>query len=493
MKELARLVVPALRWDAAHGFGYLDGLIEDALELGVGGFVLDGAPPRDEAARLAARLHAGSAHPILIAAKAERGAGEAIEGLTQLPPLGAVSAAALVHGEAGTLPSLDVGAIRRAARITARELRSVGVNWALAPACDLDVPHGFERVGVRGASDDPAVAAAVVSEWVDACHAESTVACAMHFPGLGNARIEGGVSVVARSEFDLRHSDLVPFAAAVDAGVASVMIAAAIAPALGAHDGVMRSADAISRLLRAELEFDGIAVTAPLGDEPGIVPTQEAAYAVGAVAAGCDVVLAPGDLDGTVLALERAALDGVVAPGRARKALDRVARWAGWARLAGGAGGMQEPAGVTVSLDDTMWSRQIADRACQWLSGGRPRIGAAVEVLTPGTPMPHVTQTLRALHVEVTESNAVMPGMRAPLVVCFAPPAGPGDAVARGALEETRRAAHVAIAAGRDVAVIAACHPRAAGGVGSDVPVVCIWEPTRAMQEAGTRALFTRR
>ena len=64
MSELARLVVPALRHDAAHGFGYLDGLIDDALELGVGGFLIEGGARADVAA-LVGRLHAeeiGRAH-----------------------------------------------------------------------------------------------------------------------------------------------------------------------------------------------------------------------------------------------------------------------------------------------------------------------------------------------------------------------------------------------------------------------------------------------
>ena len=44
---LAPLLVPELRWDPGHGFTYLDELIGDALELGVGGFLITGGSPDD--------------------------------------------------------------------------------------------------------------------------------------------------------------------------------------------------------------------------------------------------------------------------------------------------------------------------------------------------------------------------------------------------------------------------------------------------------------
>jgi beta-glucosidase-like glycosyl hydrolase len=483
VSELARLVVPALRHDAAHGFGYLDGLIDDALELGVGGFLIEGGARADVAA-LVGRLHAESRHPILVALRAERGAGDTIEGLTQLPPLGAVARVAVVAGEGAAPPSLDVDAVRRVARITARDARNVGANWALAPVCDLDVARGFARVGMRGASDDPAIVAAIVSEWVDACQAEATLACAMHFPGLGHAQGDDNDPVVALSEVQLRHGDLVPFAAAIDAGVASVMVSPASLPGLDAQEGAMRSASVIENVLRAALGFDGLAATVPLDREPGIHPADEAAQAVVALIAGCDVVLAPSDLDGTVEALERAAKGGALSAVRVRAALDRVNRWSGWARPTEA----REP-----GLDDVMWSRQLADRTCMWLSGGRPRIGATLEVVSIGTPMPHVAETLRAMHVEVMESANPTPKERAPLVVCFAPPIGPGDGVGRVDLDKARLMAKEAITAGRDAAIVAACHPRAAAGVGRDLAVVCVWEPTRAMQQAAARALVTAR
>ena len=97
--NVASLLVPALPWDASNGFAYLSEGIEDALELGVGGFILRGGP-HDQVAALAAALKAASREPLLLASDAERGAGEQYQGCTELPPLGALGALAL-HDDSG--------------------------------------------------------------------------------------------------------------------------------------------------------------------------------------------------------------------------------------------------------------------------------------------------------------------------------------------------------------------------------------------------------
>ena len=106
--NLGGLLVPALPWDAANGFAYLAGVIEDALEVGVGGFIIRGGP-RDQVAALTTALRAASREPLLIAADAERGAGEQYRGCTALPPLAALGRVAR-HD--------DSGIARRAARTT---------------------------------------------------------------------------------------------------------------------------------------------------------------------------------------------------------------------------------------------------------------------------------------------------------------------------------------------------------------------------------------
>ena len=66
-------------------------------------------------------LQQRSKTPLLIGAELERGAGQQFEGATGLPPVAAIASLR------------DRDAVRRAARHTAREARTMGVNWNYAP------------------------------------------------------------------------------------------------------------------------------------------------------------------------------------------------------------------------------------------------------------------------------------------------------------------------------------------------------------------------
>jgi beta-glucosidase-like glycosyl hydrolase len=435
--DLARLVVPSLRWDRAHGFQYLEGLIDDALELGVGGFLIESGP-RDDVAALIARLHADSKHNLLIAARAECGAGQFIDGFTQLPPLGALGAVSVVNDDGAV--SLNPEPVRRAARLTARELRGIGVNWVLAPVCEAEIPG--DRLGVRAASDDPAVVAAVVGEWIDAAQAESIVCTAKRFPG----------------------ADDRPFVAAVDAGVSAVMISNVRAPRL------------IESTLRAKLGFEGLVVTPPVVDDQEVASADEMNVCVEAVAAGCDVVLAPGNLSGTVAALKTAAQRKVLNNARVRTALDRVDRWSGWAQP------NAAHAGYAASLDEVMWSRQVADAAVQYLRGSKPRIGASMEIISLDTICDFLVATLRGAHIAVKESLEPSASERGPLVVVCA---------SESEFERAAQLTAAAGAAGRDVAIAALTHPRLAATFPGRSPVLCAWDRSRPMQEAVARALVS--
>src|SRR6185312_572209 len=124
--SVANLLVPAIRWDAERGWDAERPAIERALALGVGGFILFGGE-QDAVRQLTKELRLRSTVPLLIAADMERGAGQQFAGATGLPPLAAIA----------SLNDPDL--VRRAARLTAREARTLGVNWDFAPVCDVDL------------------------------------------------------------------------------------------------------------------------------------------------------------------------------------------------------------------------------------------------------------------------------------------------------------------------------------------------------------------
>ncbi|HEX5581158.1 MAG TPA: glycoside hydrolase family 3 N-terminal domain-containing protein, partial [Gemmatimonadaceae bacterium] len=317
MIDTAALLLPAIRWDATHGFDAARPAIERALSLGVGGFILFGGPA--EAVReLTRELHARSRHPLLVGADLERGAGQQFVGLTGLPPLAAVASLGDVH------------AVRRAAAITAREARRLGINWDYAPVCDLDVEPDNPIVGTRSLGGDPDTVAALAAEWIDACQSQGVLACAKHFPGHGRTRGDSHMElpVVDAPADVLRAQDLVPFRAAIDAGVASIMSAHVAFPALDASGQPATLSRAIlTDLLRRELGFDGLVVTDAMIME-GVLGGGEHEAAVRALGAGCDLLLYPEDLPGVARAVDDALRAGRLDGERIARSLERRRKWA---------------------------------------------------------------------------------------------------------------------------------------------------------------------
>ncbi|MBI3567379.1 MAG: glycosyl hydrolase family 3, partial [Gemmatimonadetes bacterium] len=289
----AALLMPSLRHDATHGFAHLRDHIDDCLELGVGGFLIYGGSAVEVGA-LAADLRARSRINLLLAADVERGVGQQFAGCLALPPFGAL----------GSLGDVDV--MRRAARITARELKQLGLNWAFAPVCDLDVAPYSPIVGTRAIGDNAPAVAAMVAEWIDACQAEGVLACAKHFPGHGRADGDSHVALptVFASADQLWTTDLLPFRAAIDAGVASMMTAHVAYPSLDPGNAPATLSHALlTEFARRVLEFDGLFVSDALEMDGVLAAGSESEVAIAAVAAGCDVLLAPMDVEGTAQAL----------------------------------------------------------------------------------------------------------------------------------------------------------------------------------------------
>lgn len=271
-----------------------------ALELEVGGFVLFGGEA-DAVCRLTEDLRARAGRPLWLAADLERGAGQQFRGLAVAPPPAGLAR----HPE-------PMAAVREAAARTAREARSVGINWALAPVLDLDVEPRNPIVGSRSFGADPVDVARLGGAWIDECQAGGVAACAKHFPGhgrtLGDSHLELPVVTADPATLAL---DMAPFGAVADR-VAAVMTAHVAYPALGCDGPATRETAVIGSLLRDELGFRGLVVTDALimaGAREGKEPDESGGggRATAALEAGCDLLLYPPDLEDAVRGLRKAA------------------------------------------------------------------------------------------------------------------------------------------------------------------------------------------
>ena len=297
----ARLVLPALRWDPERKFDHE--AIDRALVLGVGGFIIfglnaiqggRGVPARTLRA-LIIDVTARAGRPLLWASDLERGAGQQVAGCTELPPPAALASLG------------DPALLRWAGWHTAREAHSVGLNWILAPVCDLDLEPKNPIIQTRAFGGEGEAVGEAAAEWIAGARAGGVLACAKHWPGHGRTTADSHdtVPVVDAAAQLLRDQDEAPFRAAIKAGVETVMTAHVSYPALdGSGLAATFSAPILARL--REIGFDGLIATDALLME-GAATTEPGEAAVAAIDAGCDLLCYPTDLEATVEALLAAA------------------------------------------------------------------------------------------------------------------------------------------------------------------------------------------
>ena len=186
------------------------------------------------------------------------------------------------------------GTVRADARAAARALRAAGVNVSLAPVVDVTTVAGAALAG-RSFGDDPEAVARAARESVAGWRAGGVAATAKHFPGLGAAQVntDDGPATVIRTAKRLNAIDLVPFQAAVEAGVPLVMIGHARYPAVDARR-IASQSPAVVGLLRDRLGFEGVIVTDSMEAAASLATGTVEAASERALRAGADLLLLTG-------------------------------------------------------------------------------------------------------------------------------------------------------------------------------------------------------
>ncbi|WP_406440260.1 sugar hydrolase [Streptomyces sp. NBC_01613] len=187
----------------------------------------------------------------------------------------------------------DIALTSAVADSLARHLADCGVAVSFAPVADVHRVPVNPIVRTRAFGADPGHAARHVTAWVEATLAAGVAPCVKHFPGHGSTAVDShlGMAVDARDEQVLREIDLLPFRAAVAAGVPLVMTAHVVYPALDAAAPATLSRRVVTDLLRGELGFQGVVVTDALEMKAIADGVGEAAGAVAAIAAGADQLI----------------------------------------------------------------------------------------------------------------------------------------------------------------------------------------------------------
>lgn len=278
----------------------------------------------EQVARLCARLRAENSE-LIIAIDEEAGDVTRLESWTGSTRPGNFALGSVDDLELTECVARDIG----------RELHAVGVSLDYAPSADVNSNPRNPVIGVRSFGADPARVAAHTAAFVEGLQANMVAACAKHFPGHGRAAADSHVTVpsAAATLPELLATDLVPFRAAIEAGVRSVMTAHMVFPAI---DGVPAtlSRRLVTDVLRRELGFDGVIITDALGMAAIGDSAKTASGAIRAMAAGADLICLPADETAQQRAkdtLTAAIFGGLLSPDRVAEAAARVRALADWA------------------------------------------------------------------------------------------------------------------------------------------------------------------
>lgn len=160
----------------------------------------------------------------------------------------------------------DVTLAHDVAYETGVAMMKLGVNTVLAPVADCFLDAASPITGLRTFGPDPEKVAEYVTQSIRGFHEAGVITCVKHFPGHGSTPHDSHETLpeTRKTIEELRRSEIIPFAAAVRAGVDMVMMAHVVFAASGKpEDGVPASFDArlMRGLLRDELGFGGVVIT----------------------------------------------------------------------------------------------------------------------------------------------------------------------------------------------------------------------------------------
>ena len=304
-EKIAQMIMPAFRYNANSGQTVGVTQINDDIQTilqkhGFAGVILfsENTKSVEQAARFIDSLQVASKKQgrpqLLIAIDQEGGYVTRLAEGTSNP------------GNMGLGATNDSNNAYESAKIIGSELSALGINVDFAPVVDVNSNPSNPIIGIRSFSDDPNMVGEYGVKFVQGLHSENIMTSLKHFPGHGdtNEDTHSKLSVVNKTLDELKNSDLIPFAQAIQAGTDMIMTAHIQYPNI--EDKTFESLDGntytlpatlsskfLKDILRDDMGYDGIIVTDAL--EMGAIAHNftPADAAVRAINAGANILLIP--------------------------------------------------------------------------------------------------------------------------------------------------------------------------------------------------------
>ncbi len=472
-------------------------LINEVAELGAAGFCVFGGTV-DSVRELVTELEPLAGRKPLVASDLERGLGQQLAGGTAFPSQMAIGATG------------DPSRAREVGRATALEARSAGIGLVFAPVADVLTEPRNPIVGVRAYGSDAGEVARFVTAFVEGCQGEGVAATAKHFPGHGATALDSHVAlpVVEADATVLDARELVPFRAAVAAGVRAVMVGHIAFPGVtGSRVPATFSPSLVEGLLRKRIGFEGVVVTDALmmGAITEEFGPREAAVA--ALKAGCDLLLMPPEPSAAARAVAAAVTSGSITEEQLERSRERIGALLEWI-------GRAPSPGATETREHASLAESIAGEAVTVVRSGsgfplrmaeansdRVLLVALVDAERPADVAPlrkALASRLPGTELSVLGERAadaelhrcLREASAADITVVFV-----FDEVAawRGRAwpsEEVVSMARALVSRSRRTVVVAFTTPFLAARLPESAAFLCCYDTSPPMQRAGVRALF---
>ncbi|HEX6043646.1 MAG TPA: glycoside hydrolase family 3 N-terminal domain-containing protein [Pyrinomonadaceae bacterium] len=306
----------------------------------VGGIILFRGPVY-ESVILVNRMQQLARYPLLISADLEAGSGMRFDDTINFPWNMAVAATG------------NPDFARKQGEITAREARALGVHQIFAPVVDVNNNAANPVINVRSYGEDPADVARFGAAFTEGAQSAGAIATAKHFPGHGDTAVDShrGLPEINVGRDRLNSIEFLPFQAAIDAGVGSVMVGHIALPQVDSSvvrplpknlKGKPTDTDeageiidekatmpatmspVLGRILRNDLKFSGLIVTDALSMSGLTIYFNPEESAVRALEAGADMLLKPVDVDAAFRGVRDAVKSGRITEQRVEESARRI-------------------------------------------------------------------------------------------------------------------------------------------------------------------------
>ncbi len=186
-------------------------------------------------------------------------------------------------------PDMAVARARLVARLTADELREIGINTNCAPVLDIAWAGAHQIIGDRAYGAEPAAVAALGRAVAEGLIAGGVLPVIKHIPGHGRARADSHVELplVDAPLAELDATDFAPFRALRD--MPAAMSAHVVYSAIDPDRPASTSARVTGDIIRGRIGFDGLLMSDDIC--MGALSGSARARAEAVIAAGSDIAL----------------------------------------------------------------------------------------------------------------------------------------------------------------------------------------------------------